>query len=453
MLLSSPLRPAVGQQQLQHPPSISHTNSNISATSSSSDSSSGGSNIQYSAHSQHAHISPTLHRQHHHSHQHHHTPISTTTTGPPPSSSSSTSSSASSVSSSQNFGHYGHSHRRSNYYQQQDESAITVEEYEELLNAEVWVEVPKLREYARHGISREVRGEVWLYLLEIQEAGRSKEVSTQKQRRQEFEQLDKEPNESSKRVRGEISRYLRKTQIASSRDLPLLFEEVISAYCNQNHQVEYYPAMVNLCAPFVYSIKREWDAYLCFEKMVNMLGKPLARRSKDDKAQMFCWKEYSKKLTAAFFIIQLLALDDHFNGESINEAVAKFMTLFHTCLPDLYSYFEEEEVDIKEWAASALQFVLSRELPLENTMRLWDTYFAIPNAGWIELHPYACLAILKHLKEGFEDLEQSEIRTMLMRLPHLDLDRIINEAFNLRHEILERQISDAFESIEDTIAA
>ncbi|KAG0317495.1 hypothetical protein BGZ99_006280 [Dissophora globulifera] len=416
MLLSSPLRPAVGQQQPEHPPSVSHTNSTISATSSSSDSSSGGSNIHHSAHPQHAHISPTLHRQHYHSHQHHHTPISTTTTGPPPSSSSSTSSSASSVSSSQNFGHYGHSHRRSNYYQQQDESAITVEEYEELLNAEVWVEVPKLREYARHGISREVRGEVWLYLLEVQEAGRSKEVSTQKQRRQEFEQLDKEPNESSKRVRGEISRYLRKTQIASSRDLPLLFEEVISAYCNQNHQVEYYPAMVNLCAPFVYSIKREWDAYLCFEKMINML-------------------------------------DDHFNGESINEAVAKFMTLFHTCLPDLYSYFEEEEVDIKEWAASALQFVLSRELPLENTMRLWDTYFAIPNAGWIELHPYACLAILKHLKEGFEDLEQSEIRTMLMRLPHLDLDRIINEAFNLRHEILERQISDAFESIEETVAA
>lgn len=119
-----------------------------------------------------------------------------------------------------------------------------------------------------------------------------------------------------------------------------------------------------------------------------------------------------------------VSLDEHFNEESINEAVAKFMTLFHTCIPDLYSYFEEEEVDIKEWAASALQFVLSRELPLENTMRLWDTYFSIPDAGWMDLHPYACLAILKHLKDGFEDLEQSEIRTMLMRLPQMDMDRV-----------------------------
>lgn len=108
----------------------------------------------------------------------------------------------------------------------------------------------------------------------------------------------------------------------------------------------------------------------------------------------------------------------------MNEAVAKFMTLFHTCIPDLYSYFEEEEVNIKEWAASALQFVLSRELTLENTMRLWDTYFSIPDAGWIDLHPYFCLAILKHMKEGFEDLEESEIRTTLMRLPALDIDQV-----------------------------
>jgi len=249
---------------------------------------------------------------------------------------------------------------------------------------------------------------VWLYLLGIRDADRSKEVSTQKQRVQDFELMDKTPNESTKRVRGEISRYLRRINIESSRDLPRLFEEVISAYCNHNHQVEYYAAMVNLCAPFVYSVKRESDAYLCFERMMSIL-------------------------------------DEHFSDESINEAVAKFVTLFHTCIPDLYSFFEEEEVDIKEWAASALQSVLSRELTLENTLRLWDTYFAIPTEAadsWIDLHPYFCLAILKHLKEQFEDLEQSEIRTILMRLPPLDMETVINEAFNLRHEILERQISD-----------
>ncbi|KAF9439248.1 hypothetical protein BGZ76_007449 [Entomortierella beljakovae] len=245
-------------------------------------------------------------------------------------------------------------------YMQTDSVGITVEEYDEILSSEVWIEVPKLREYARHGIPYEIRGRVWVYLLGIRQADRSKEVSSDKQRRLEYEQLDKEPNESLKRVRGEISRYMRKVKVESGRDIPRILEDFVSGYYDQ------------------------------------------------------------------------------FSETSVNEAVAKFMTLFHTCIPDLYSYFEEEEVDIKEWAASSLRYLLSRELPLECTMRLWDTYFAIPDSGWIGLHPYACLAILKHLKEGFEDLEQSEIRTVLMRLPHLDMDIIINEAYNLRHDILER---------------
>ncbi|KAF9176102.1 hypothetical protein BGZ49_006694, partial [Haplosporangium sp. Z 27] len=112
---------------------------------------------------------------------------------------------------------------------------------------------------------------VWVYLLGIKDADLSKEVSTQKQRMLEYEQMDKDPNESSKRVRSEISRYLRKVKIESSRDIPRLFEDYINAFCNSNHQVEYYPAMVNMCAPFVYTIKCEWEAYMCFEKTINIL--------------------------------------------------------------------------------------------------------------------------------------------------------------------------------------
>ncbi|KAG0230726.1 hypothetical protein BGW42_000780 [Actinomortierella wolfii] len=372
-----------------------------------------------SSHSQDYSLQQQQRQQHQHQHQHqhshsqnyhiyHHSSSYHSNSSSPPSgdaltaSSSYQSASTSPPSPPKYSKHSIHSYQQ--FRQEQRESmSITVGEYAEILSAEVYVEVNKLREYARHGISKEIRGEVWLYLLGIQEADRSKEVSSQKQKLEEYEQIDKEPNEMTKRVRGEVTRYLRKTQIESSRNIPRLFENVISAYCNHNHRVEYYPAMVNLCAPFIYSVKRECDAYLCFEKIIN-------------------------------------TLDDYFSEHSINEAVGSFLTLFRTCIPDLYNYFEEEEVDIKEWAASALQYMLSRELSLENTMRLWDTYFSLPD--WLEVHPYFCLAILMHLKENLEELENSEIRTLLMRLPSLDMDQIIIEAFNLRHEILERQNMD-----------
>ncbi|KAF9972618.1 hypothetical protein BGZ75_001458, partial [Mortierella antarctica] len=80
---------------------------------------------------------------HHHHNSNHHTQSDSS------SNSTSTSSSPSK-----------YSKRTLQQYRQEhlDSMSITVEEYEEVLHAEVWVEVNKLRDYARHGISREVRG-------------------------------------------------------------------------------------------------------------------------------------------------------------------------------------------------------------------------------------------------------------------------------------------------------
>lgn len=116
--------------------------------------------------------------------------------------------------------------------------------------------------------------EAWLFLLGVKDADRSKEISTQKRLQHEYEQMDKEPGEQARRVRGDISRCLRRcAQMRSSRNIPRLLEEIVSAYCNHNRQVEYYPAMVNIAVPIVFAVKKDWNAYACFERVVNLLGK------------------------------------------------------------------------------------------------------------------------------------------------------------------------------------
>ncbi|KAG0082007.1 hypothetical protein BGZ92_011934 [Podila epicladia] len=295
--------------------------------------------------------------------------------------------------------------REATLEQHRQEQLDTLEEFQDILSAEVLIEITKLREYSRHGIPKSVRGEAWLFLLGIKDADRSKEISTQKRLQHEYEQMDKEPGEQARRVRGDISRCLRRcAQMRSSRNIPQLLEEIVSAYCNHNRQVEYYPAMVNIAVPIVFAVKQDWNAYACFEQVVNVL-------------------------------------DAHFSEERIQESTARFMTMFHGLLPDLYSYFEEEEVNIREWAASALRHLLSRELTVENTLRLWDTYFAQKEdrdkgdkdrgvdrggegAEWTDLNTCVCLALLKRLKEEFEEWEQSEICSTLMKLPSLDMDPV-----------------------------
>lgn len=141
------------------------------------------------------------------------------------------------------------------------------------------------------------------------------------------------------------------------------------------------------------------------------------------------------------------------------------MTLFHACLPDLYSYFEEEEVNIREWAASALRHLLSRELTVENTLRLWDTYFAQREAKdtdkggggeWTGLNTCVCLALLKQLKEEFEEWEQSEIYSTLMKLPALDMDPVrqsdISQSFTFKIKERRRTREDAQKNEADMLS-
>ncbi|KAI9137319.1 ankyrin repeat-containing protein [Paraphysoderma sedebokerense] len=234
----------------------------------------------------------------------------------------------------------------------------TVDEFAELLNAEVHIDIDKLRDSARHGVPEEVRGQVWKYLLGVEEPDRSHEMSDDKEKSEEYYRFEKENLNTDviKRIRGEINRYYRRNpSLKNMRNSELsmaIFENVVSTYINHHRSVDYSPALVHLCAPFVSCLSKESEVYYCFEKLIKQL-------------------------------------DEHFASHNLNEQVAHFVTLFRMLLPDLYSYFEEEEVDPNEWATSWLQCLLSKELPLDCVLRLWDTYFS--DRDGLNLHIYVCL--------------------------------------------------------------
>ena len=231
--------------------------------------------------------------------------------------------------------------------------ASTAEEVRELLNAEVVVEVAQLRDIAQHGLPNEVRGEVWMYLLGVQHPDKSRELTMSKSKAQDYRDFNKQMSDTTvmSRLRAEIKRYQPDNEIFRDKDVALIFEHVICAYLN-NRGVEYYPALVHLCGPFVLSVRTESDVYFCFEQLMGMLT-------------------------------------DEFARQEFNEVLARFTLLFRTMIPDLYSYFEDEEVDYSQWATSWLRHLLAKELPIKALMRLWDTYFSTP--GGISLHAYVCL--------------------------------------------------------------
>lgn len=197
----------------------------------------------------------------------------------------------------------------------------------------------------------------------------------------------------------ELTRYKRRVPELDMETLQFITSNYLI-----NHSDVQASLLVCIAGPVVYAIKDEVEAYLTLERVMRTFG-----------------------------IFQYSWIEDYFVQYSISHRVSQFMSLFRRKIPDLFSYFEDEEVKANDWAANWLQSFLSKELPLPIVVGIWDLYFS----EGLDLHYYICLSILKLCKESLEELEQSEIISYLAKLPHFDPDELINSALNMKDDDLE----------------
>jgi len=277
--------------------------------------------------------------------------------------------------------------------------ACTEEEFLELLSGESKIDLKSLREVSLYGIPEAVRARVWRYLLGVSDADKSDEMKKYIQQRQVYEETEKYVNsEYKQQVKQELKRFRKVPNMKDS--LKNRLETVMITYCNYNTDFEYMRnGSLFLLLPFVYLNKNESNAFFCFDA-------------------------FTKKLEEAL------------PAEERAHTVAKFMSFFQILLPELFDYFEEEEVGPKDFASSWFSFVLSKELQLHNTLRLWDTYLSCRES--FMLHLYVTLAILRNFNDDLLELENPEIKGFLQHLPNMDMDQIIAQAYNIKEDLEQR---------------
>lgn len=278
--------------------------------------------------------------------------------------------------------------------------ASTEEEILEILSSDTVIDLAKLRETSRFGLPDSVRGEVWKLLLCASKPDHMPDFS-------HFEENNTQHLELAKAVRGAIRRYgVGKGPIATFFRSPAVvrkFETVGLAYLSEatDIPVEDLPNVLHMLGPFIYSVHSEADIFFSFSEF-------MALREK-------FWE-----------------IEGH------DRRLAKFLMLVRSRQPELFRYLEEEEVDPGDWASSWMSTFLARELPMQCILRLWDTYFSTQIG--LGLHTYVCLAILQQIGEDLIELEAIEITGYLQHLPDLDMDQIIEQAFNLIADLEERQL-------------
>ncbi|KAI9863180.1 MAG: Protein required for Brome mosaic virus replication [Trichoglossum hirsutum] len=262
-------------------------------------------------------------------------------------------------------------------------------------------------------------------------------------------------------------------------------EDAIVAYLEGHGSVQYSPGMVYVCLtlsdwlfvpPSVSNDQENQSAGLAraFEQMMAiMLWSPPQVLTKNGNMQL---------------------LDG-----VLTRRISHFLTIFRKLMPELAAYFDEEEANGfgEEWVHNWIQWWCSRELPKDDKARLWDFYLGyrptprrplIPtlaasngddgdvhidssdgdgedeppprpvlpgnvNGGAPEAytpadwHPFVCLALLRACKDALEELELSEIRTLLTRLPRINMEAILREAGKMRKELREMSIREDEEAL------
>lgn len=277
---------------------------------------------------------------------------------------------------------------------------LEVARFRNWMEGESFVDMKSMREAAVLGIPMEVRGEVWKFLLNVSKPDRSEELTMRRHMTLEYNELlskAAQDDELMRRVRNEVKRRTSRNAFRSNslcrlgeETLQSIFSNVIGAFLASEENFEYDSVLVSILAPFVVVFElNEVDCFYCFQSLMR----------KHEVAR--CVKAQ-------------------------NAAVANFMMLFRTLQPELCEFFESEELEPLDWIPSWIRNLLSRELPMDCVLRLWDTYFACEEG--LSLHGYVCLAVIDMLQEELMELDGLELKGYLQNLPSVDMDQVITQA-------------------------
>jgi hypothetical protein len=149
-------------------------------------------------------------------------------------------------------------------------------------------------------------------------------------------------------------------------------------------QPEFRADLVFLCAPFVKCVRVEAGMYFAFERLMGMIGASFSPLPSSSPRLL------TVDLAEAQNAIQPLPA-----------RVSAFLTLFRTTLPDLYAYFEEEEVDVVGFATAWLRHLLAAEMCIDDLLRLWGASSSLrPLSASAVRADAACRHVLCHSRSA-----------------------------------------------------
>lgn len=275
-------------------------------------------------------------------------------------------------------------------------SVLKVSKFQSLLESPL-MNLDDLRLLSWSGVPPEVRPEVWRLLAGYLPTSEERRERTLERKRLEYWGLvkqyfyssrDEAQEKTYRQIHIDIPRMSPMSEIFQQKSVQVMFERILYTWAVRHPASGYVQGMNDLVTPFFFVFLREFLPPDCDPDLANIDLLPKEDSSSLEADSFWCFSKFLEGIQDNFIFAQL----------GIQLKVNQLKELIQRIDKDFHKHLENNEINYLQFSFRWMNNLLTREIPLRCSFRLWDTYLAeLDNFPTFQL--YVSAAFLLHWKD------------------------------------------------------
>ncbi|XP_036327140.1 TBC1 domain family member 22B-like isoform X2 [Rhagoletis pomonella] len=319
---------------------------------------------------------------------------------------------------------------------QETEYETKIEKFQLLLESPL-LDLVALKKLSWSGVPKKMRAVSWRLLSKYLPPAGERRDAVLESKRQGYQDLrhnyfrvdsqDESQQDTYRQIHIDVPRMNPQISLFQQKLVQEMFERILFIWAIRHPASGYVQGINDLVTPFfIVFLQEVLEPGTDLEKF-NIDNLSVDKRDAIEADSFWCLSKFLDCIQDNYIFAQL----------GIQEKVNQLKDLIQRIDGNLHRHLQAHGVDYLQFSFRWMNNLLTRELPLHCTIRLWDTYLA-ESDGFALFHLYVCAAFLLHWKDRL--MQQNDFQGLLLLLQNLPTenwsDRQINvlvaEAFRLK---------------------
>nr|XP_014103514.2 TBC1 domain family member 22B [Bactrocera oleae] len=319
---------------------------------------------------------------------------------------------------------------------QETEYETKIEKFHVLLESPL-LDLVALKKISWSGVPKKMRAVSWRLLSKYLPPANERRNAVLESKRQGYQDLrhnyfrvdsqDESQQDTYRQIHIDVPRMNPQISLFQQKLVQEMFERILFIWAIRHPASGYVQGINDLVTPFFIVFMQEvLEPGTDLEKF-DISTLPVDKRDAIEADSFWCLSKFLDCIQDNYIFAQL----------GIQEKVNQLKDLIQRIDGNLHRHLQAHGVDYLQFSFRWMNNLLTRELPLHCTIRLWDTYLA-ESDGFALFHLYVCAAFLLHWKDRL--MQQNDFQGLMLLLQNLPTenwsDRQINvlvaEAFRLK---------------------